>query len=367
MDIGAAIRQQMLSVLIDAIGRPGSAPAPAQGVAPPNPVSPTGTSAGGLATAATIPLPPLRPGAEVFARVIAVTAEGEATIAIGDRVANARIAGNALPEAARQPGATLLLKVEAMGETPRFTLLHVEPAPVAARSTVPEGALAGLSQRPQPATGPNGAPEAMRAHPPAILDVPDAARSAALRAKAEPPMLPAVVQATAAAAAPRQASAAALFAELAPLVERADASLPPAAAATARALLANRLDGEEPIAPEALKLAIQRAAVPAEALVARGEPATPDVKTMIVALRSLLALAEHRAAPRRTNPTPSRPIATVDRLRSVPPCRGSTRRPNRHPSSPRWFAKPTSRSSAAACTRSPRCPIRAPARRRASI
>ncbi len=119
----------MLSVLIDAIGRRGavSAPTPAAGVSPPTPVASTGTHAGGLATGAAIPLPPLRPGAEVFARVIAVTPDGDATIAIGDRLAAARIAGHALPEAARQPGATLLLRVDATGETPRFTLIRVEP------------------------------------------------------------------------------------------------------------------------------------------------------------------------------------------------------------------------------------------------
>ncbi len=299
MDIGAAIRQQMLSVLIDAIGRPGAASAPtaAAGVSPPTPVASTGTHAGGLATGAAIPLPPLRPGAEVFARVIAVTPEGDATIAIGDRLAAARIAGHALPEAARQPGATLLLRVDATGETPRFTLIRVEPAPLAARPPGLDPTLAaGLSQRAPLGLATDGAPAAARALPGAVLDVPDPARPEALRLKAGPPALPAVIQATAAAAAPRQASAAALFAEIAPLVERADAPLPPAAAATARALLDGRLDGEAPIAPESLKQAIQRAAVPAEALVARGDPAIADVKTMIVALRSLLALAEQRPA-----------------------------------------------------------------------
>ncbi len=247
MDIGAAIRQQMLSVLIDAIGRPGaaSAPTPAAGVSPPTPVASTGTHAGGLATGAAIPLPPLRPGAEVFARVIAVTPEGDATIAIGDRLAAARIAGHALPEAARQPGATLLLRVDATGETPRFTLIRVEPAPVAARPPGLDPTLAaGLSQRAPLGLATDGAPAAARALPGAVLDVPDPARPEALRLKAGPPALPAVIQATAAAAAPRQASAAALFAEIAPLVGRADAPLPPAAAATARALLDGRLDGE---------------------------------------------------------------------------------------------------------------------------
>ncbi len=138
--------------------------------------------------------------------------------------------------------------------------------------------------------------------PAALVDTPEAARLDSVRLKAELPALPAVVQATAAAAAPRQASAAALFAELAPLVERADTPLPPAAVATARVLLDTRLDGDRPIAPEVLKDAIQRAAVPAEALVARGEPATPDVKTMIVALRNLLALADRRPAPGAPEP-----------------------------------------------------------------
>jgi hypothetical protein len=309
MDIGAAIRQQMLSVLIDAIGRPAgaSSSAPAPGVSPPGPVASTGTPAGGLATGAAMPLPPLRPGAEIFARVVAVTPEGDATIAIGDRLALARIAGHALPDAARQPGATLLLKVEATGETPRFTLLQVapaphapvpnapapnSPAPAAPQRPGPDAATPGLTQRTLVPTVANGAPEAMRTAPAAILDVPDPARAEALRPRAETPALPAIMQAAAAAAAPRQASAALLFAELAPLLGRADAPLPPAAAATARMLLDSRLDGEKPIAPEALKQALQRAAVPAEALVARGDPAIADVKTMIVALRGLLALAE---------------------------------------------------------------------------
>ncbi len=168
MDIGAAIRQQMLSVLIDAIGRSGAASAtnPAAGVSPPNPVASTGTHAGGLATGAAIPLPPLRPGAEVFARVVAVTPDGDATIAIGDRMAAARIAGHALPEAARQPGATLLLRVESTGETPRFTLMRVEPAPLAPRPPGLDPALLpGPSQRPQFGLATDGAAATTRALP----------------------------------------------------------------------------------------------------------------------------------------------------------------------------------------------------------
>ncbi len=264
MDIGAAIRQQMLSVLIDAIGRPGTAssPATAQGVSPPAPVAATGASAGGLVPGAAILLPPLRPGAEVFARVIATTPDGAATIAIGDRLLAARIAGEALPAAARQPGATLLLKVETTGETPRFSLLGVQPASNPSGAAAPAPLPAEIAPRSPLASRGSVAPEAVRTLPAAILDVPDPARPEALRLKAEPPTLQAVIQTAAAAAAPRQASAAALFAELAPLVERADAPLPPAAVTTARALLASRLDGESPIAPQALKEAIQRAAVP---------------------------------------------------------------------------------------------------------
>ncbi len=157
MDVGAAIRQQMLSVLIDAIGKPGgSIPAgPASGVSPPNPVTSTGARPGGLSPGMAIPLPPLQPGAEVFARVIDTNPAGDATIAIGDRVVTARIAGQSLPEMARQPGATLLLKVETAGETPRFTLLHVDPArpPHASQARMPfRGCRSGRRSR---RTGPD--------------------------------------------------------------------------------------------------------------------------------------------------------------------------------------------------------------------
>ena len=306
MDVGAAIKQQMLNVLIDAIGRTGASPT-ADGtpaVSPLSPASPLGSRPGGLAQQALqTALSQIPAGAQVSARVVEWTPAGEAVLDIGHNLVTAQISGKMLPPEARLPGATLLLRVEVAGEIPRFSLVQVAPTLNPGRPSPAEPALsAGAPAASTGSTRGEPAPDAARtilagALRGATAGVSDGLKDLAptlVRSRSETPALSTVMQATTTAAATRQGSAAPLFAELAQLIDQPGPSLPPAALATARILVDSRLDGERPIAPEGLKEAIQRAAVPAEALVARGEPNIPDVKTLIVALRSLLALADRQ-------------------------------------------------------------------------
>ncbi len=297
MDVGAAIRQQMLSMLIDTIGKQAAIPAGAPAISALAQAGSTGARPGENMPGALAQLPPLQPGAQVFARVIEAPANGDAVIAIGDRMVTARIAGQAMPEAARQPGATLLLRLETTGETPRFTLLQAEPAANGPRQpTASPVGLEAAARAGQAATA-GIAGEPARVRPQVLIEAAEPLSTPAPRGKIEAPSLPALLQASAATAATRQSSAALLFAELAPLLGRPDAPLQPAATAVAQMIFQSRLDAEQPISPQALKDAVQRSAVPAEALVARGETAVPDMKTLVAALRGLLATAERRPPP----------------------------------------------------------------------
>jgi len=310
MEIGAAIKQQMLSVLIDALGQPG---ANAPGASKPA-GSPATSPTSGRDPASLLALPV---GARIAATVAAVTPQGGIMLKVGDQLIRADASAGELPAQARRPGASLVLRVETTGSVPRLSIQAVEsPAPGARPATLTPGAAPPASAAlpiVQPAViatappvlpsaaSPAAPPEADIVEFPLPTPVRDSSapeRGAATRGPpADPAILASVLRSAAASAAPRQGSAAPLFADLAALAARGDAPLPRAAEVIAQALLRSRLDGERPATPEAIKEAVGRFAVSAEAVAARGEPPALDFKSLILTLRALLPESDRRAAP----------------------------------------------------------------------
>jgi Flagellar hook-length control protein FliK len=255
MDIVAASQQQMLGVLIDALGKP--------------------STSAGQTTGTAAPLD-LTAGETVSATVAAVKPDGSLVLNIRGQPVQAEIKGSILPDAARQPGATIQLKVETAGPTPRLAFVSAE-----APSATPLQTTAAASL-PVPA-------HAIRVtnHAQAPLTPPaDPVAAALTRATIE--------------AAAKQGSAAPLYADLAALVSRPEAAIPRPIAALAQAILASRLDGDRPVTAGDLKQAIAQSGVAHEASLARGEPAVLDAKTLLTTLRDLL----RSDAPRFTAPAP---------------------------------------------------------------
>jgi Flagellar hook-length control protein FliK len=255
MDIVAAIQQQMLGVLIDALGKPS-------------------TSAG---QAASTPVPlDLSAGETITATVTAVKPDGSLVLTIKGQSVQAEIKGSILPEAARQPGATIQLKVETAGQTPRLAFVAVEVPTATPLQTL----ATAVPLAPTQAVRITTAAQAPLTPPP-------------------DPVAAAVTRATTEAAA-KQGSAAPLYADLSALVSRPEAALPRPIAALAQAILASRLDGDRPVTAGDLKLAIAQSGIAHEASLARGEPAMLDAKTLLTTLRDLL----RSDAPRFTSLSP---------------------------------------------------------------
>jgi Flagellar hook-length control protein FliK len=257
MDIVAAIQQQMLGVLIDALGKP--------------------SASAGQNTNAPVAAPlGLSAGETINATVATVKPDGGLVLNIKGQPVQAEIKGSTLPEAARQPGATIQLKVETTGQTPRLAFIAAE-APTA--TSVQTSATAAPFTHAQSVRITNPA-QASLAPPP------DPVTAAVNRATTE--------------AAAKQGSAAPLYADLAALVLRPEATLPRPIVALAQAILASRLDGDRPVTAGDLKQAIAQTGIAHEASLARGEPAVLDAKTLLTTLRDLV----RNDAPRFTPPTP---------------------------------------------------------------
>ncbi len=258
MDIVAAIQQQMLGVLIEALGKPSAS---------------TGQSTN---TPAGAPID-LSAGETITARVAAVKPDGSLVLTIKGQTVQAEIKGSILPEAARQPGATIQLRVETAGQTPHLAFLAVD-AQTARPVQTPSSPVPLIPV------------QSVRIANPAL---------AAPLAPPPDPVAAAVTRATTEAAA-RQGSAAPLYADLAALASRPEAALPRPIVALAQAILASRLDGDRPVTAVDLKQAIAQTGIAHEASLARGDPAVLDAKTLLTTLRDLL----RNDAPRFTTPSP---------------------------------------------------------------
>jgi Flagellar hook-length control protein FliK len=255
VDIVAAIQQQLLGVLIDALGKP--------------------SASAGQTTGSAAPLD-LAAGETVSATVAAVKPDGSLVLNIKGQPVQAEIKGSSLPEAARQPGATIQLKVQTAGQTPRLAFVAAEvptATPLQTTAATPLLSPAHAVRITNPVQGP-------------LTPPPDPVAAAVTRATTE--------------AAAKQGSAAPLYADLAALASRPEAALPRPIIALAQAILASRLDGERPVTADDLKLAIAQSGVAHEASLARGEPAVLDAKTLLTTLRDLL----RSDAPRFTAPAP---------------------------------------------------------------
>ncbi len=252
MEIGAALKQQMLGVLIDALGKPASSggqpPAPAPGAL-------VNLVPGDLLTARVLAV---RPDGNLTLQLMGQSAKGQMNGQLSGLAIEANLRGVPLPDAARQPGATLQLRVEAAGATPRLSFVALDiPQALSASTVTPittaEATLQGKSA-------------------PVVLANPTAQ----------------IVSRAAAEAATRQGSAAPLYADLAALAARHATILPRPVIVLAQALLASRLDAEMPILAGDIKQAIARSGVMQEASLARGDPAILDAKALLMALREAL-------------------------------------------------------------------------------
>jgi Flagellar hook-length control protein FliK len=235
MDIGAALKAQMLGQLMDVLGKPGAAVTP-------------------VSLAAALQSGALKAGTPLQARVLSAGADGTLTIALGQQQLTARIDGAALPASARQSGALLTLSVASgaePGAEPRLSFIAATPP-------------ANTPATPRVAETPPAPPS------------PAAQRQTAISA--------ATVQAAA-----RQGSAAPLFADLAALITRpGGVPLPASVLALASALLATRLDGTQPITGEALKTALQASGLLHEASSARSAAPVLDAKALLTLLKAAL-------------------------------------------------------------------------------
>jgi Flagellar hook-length control protein FliK len=282
MDIGAALKQQMLGVLIDALGKPAS---------------------GAAQSAVPAALKDLPPGAALSATVVSVRPDGRLVLQIKGQTAppallQAEIRGAAVPEAARQPGTVLQLKVETAGQTPRLSFVAVDSPPAPQAS--------------------NAAPQASA---PATAAVRNAAplgniRPASISPQLAPDPVTHVIARAATQAAAHQGSAAPLYADLAALTARPDNDLPRPLVALAQALLASRLDGERPIGADDLRQAVARSGILQEASLARGEPAPLDTKALLTSLRDMLRGDGH-PAPHPADAEPPRRDGAVSAQKPV--------------------------------------------------
>ena len=260
MNIATAIKAQLLGQLIDALSKPAA------------PLGTQSSLAQALQTGA------LKTGGTVEARVLSANADGTLTLALGQQQLTARVDGAALPPGARQPGTVLTLNVAGIeqGAEPRLSFISAA-APTAPARTAPGAA---LPQQPSPA------------------------------AQRQTAISDAVAQSAA-----RQGSAAPLFADLAALTTRpSGAPLSTAVLALANALLSTRLDGDQPITAEALKLALQATGVLHEANSARSGAPVLDAKALLTLLKAALE-PRQTAALRADASRPDAPAARQDLTR----------------------------------------------------
>ena len=155
----------------------------------------------------------LTAGRTVPARLLALEPDGTATAAIGDAKVSLVLAGRQAKEAALQPGATLMLRLEAPerpGGDLRATLVEIRPSPApqgqppAPQGPSPQGAAPAAGTAPQPTPAASPAPGAPS--PPAAA-APAAAAGIAVPAAAPPGSAPPVAGTIAAAAPAHEAGA----------------------------------------------------------------------------------------------------------------------------------------------------------------
>jgi hypothetical protein len=267
MDIAAAIRSQMLGQLIAALG---------------GATTPAATSTKQPADFAATAL-----GQVLQATVLGETGQGQIALRINGQTLTADVRGTALPDAARQPGAQLILRLDGAGATPRLGFVGLEQATKTAAGDV-------SNQLPLASTG----------------NIRIVAQSP-IAAPVDPPPSPQdikanVINAATREAAARQGSAAPLYADLAALTGKSAGVLPRGVAEIARMLLANRLNGDRPITPDAVKQAIALSGLFSDAQGVRPDAATLDSKQLLTLLRDVLRPATDRSALPRTDAEPPR-------------------------------------------------------------
>lgn len=303
----------------------------------------------------------LTAGRTVQAKLLALEADGTATATIGDTKVALVLAGPQARQAALQPGATLLLRLdppEQPGGELRATLVEVRPPapPLAPAAPLPQPAAAmpasspaTLAAAPLPASGLPAAPAGSPAAGPTTATPPPAAATAPTTAQplslldqiaANPAMARAIVGPLLGAVLQRQDSLAPLFANLRGLAQGSIAlTLPKALLPAIDRVLAQALPAErQPVTAQRLKEAFQGSGLFMEARRAAGEPAPRqgDLKAGLQALReTLLPIVEalspapkanrgERAAAALASPLPPdiAPGTTADQpLRAAPPRR----------------------------------------------
>lgn len=271
MDPVAAIKQQMLAVLIDALGKPSTVSGQAT-------TTPGATPANGLSA-----------GETVTATVTAAKTNGDLVLNLKGQIVLAQVSGSELPPAARAVGAAIQLKVETAGPPPRLSLVGAEPPRTAASPASP--------------ITPN-------------TSTPDlAVRIVGSNAQADP--LASAIARTTAEAASRQGSAAPLYANLANLTARADAPLPRPIAVLAEAILGQRIDGEKPVTADLIRQAVAQSGLLRESAAARGAPPSLDAKALLSTLKELLRSDAPRFLPSGPDAEPPRFDSPVTAQKAV--------------------------------------------------
>ncbi|MGL5137784.1 MAG: hypothetical protein ACRC7G_08445, partial [Beijerinckiaceae bacterium] len=285
MNIINQIKGQMLAELIAALGA--ATPAGKQGSAP----------AGGP-PAATLPaaLTNLAAGQTVTATALPPDADGAPLVAIAGQALRADTLGLPFPPEARRPGATLTLLVVAGGDAPKLRLIGTQPPQMVGQGTPTQSTFAQANSArtasPVASTPKSEAPDAQVPK----VQIPEVQAS---KGQAPEALAREVVRQLGVAAAIRQGSAAPLYADLAALEARTDQPLP-ALKPLVAALLAGRLDGEQPLTPDALKTAVAQATGQTAAI----DPTRLDARALLTLLRDTARAIAPPAPPRDDQPPP---------------------------------------------------------------
>ncbi len=278
-------------------------------------------------------------GKTLAATLLSLDGEGRATAQVGDEKFSLLLAGPRAKGAALQPGATLILRMDAPetpGGAPRATLLEVRPPPTGATVATPAAALQGQPADPAPPAqnGPTALLQRVQASLAANPQTAPASRSAVAPAPVQSPSPRALAGPLLGPALANQNSLAPLLANL-----RAVAGgevllvLPKPLLTLIESVLAQTVPAERraPTA-EVLKQAVARSGVFLEARQAQGQPAPPqgDLKANLQALRAALAplvaaLAETPAPKAEIAAKPAEAATTIGAtdpsIRPAPPRR----------------------------------------------
>ncbi len=280
----------------------------------------------------------LAAGKTIEARLLSLDGEGTATALVNGVKIALVLAGPEAKQAALQPGASLLLRLEAAPEpgTPlQATLVGTRPAP-AEEPALPLPANAG----PRPGGAVAAATPALAAASAAVSDSADAIANTRPALQSQPAIaLPAGAPSPRAVAGPllgaalgRQDSLAPLLANLGGLAQGSVALVLPKPLMTlVDQILAQRLPVENrPLTAEALKGAVARSGLFLEARQAAGQAPTPqnDLKAGLLALRDMLKPVV-QAEPLLPH-EPEAPAA-----RPSQPATATTASPAQHPPEPR--------------------------------